>query len=76
MWRCVPFRVQPSLPLHPVQKPAARVQPPAQHSAGMLTQTLHICVLPMQVWAELADGSCRWRQTGGEVKVGSRRRCC
>ena len=22
-----------------------------------------------QVWAELADGSCRWRQTGGEVKV-------
>jgi hypothetical protein len=21
------------------------------------------------VWAELADGSCRWRQTGGEVKV-------
>jgi hypothetical protein len=23
----------------------------------------------LQVWAELADGSCRWRQTGGEVKV-------
>jgi hypothetical protein len=21
------------------------------------------------VWAELSDGSCRWRQTGGEVKV-------
>lgn len=24
---------------------------------------------PPQVWAELGDGSCRWRQTGGEVKV-------
>lgn len=23
----------------------------------------------MQLWAELADGSCRWRQTGSEVKV-------
>jgi len=22
-----------------------------------------------QVWAEMADGSCRWRQTGSEVKV-------
>ncbi len=21
------------------------------------------------MWAELADGSCRWRQTGSEVKV-------
>jgi hypothetical protein len=24
---------------------------------------------PEEVWAELADGSCRWRQTGSEVKV-------
>ncbi|KAL4437013.1 hypothetical protein ABPG75_004152 [Micractinium tetrahymenae] len=24
---------------------------------------------PEEVWTELADGSCRWRQTGGEVKV-------
>jgi hypothetical protein len=24
---------------------------------------------PAQVWTELMDGSCRWRQTGGEVKV-------
>ena len=23
----------------------------------------------LQVWAELADGSCRWRQTGGEIKL-------
>ena len=22
-----------------------------------------------QVWAEMADGSCRWRQTGSEVKI-------
>ena len=22
-----------------------------------------------QVWAEMADGSCRWRQTGSEIKV-------
>ena len=22
-----------------------------------------------QVWAEMADGSCRWRQTGSELKV-------
>lgn len=21
------------------------------------------------MWAELADGSCRWRQTGSEIKV-------
>ena len=25
--------------------------------------------LPLQAWAELADGSCRWRQSGGEVRV-------
>ncbi len=24
---------------------------------------------PEEVWAELADGSCRWRQTGSEIKV-------
>ena len=24
---------------------------------------------PPEVWAEMADGSCRWRQTGSEVKV-------
>ncbi|KAL4859604.1 Serine/threonine-protein phosphatase T [Chlorella vulgaris] len=24
---------------------------------------------PEEVWTELMDGSCRWRQTGGEVKV-------
>uniref|UniRef100_A0A1D1ZP65 CS domain-containing protein n=2 Tax=Auxenochlorella protothecoides TaxID=3075 RepID=A0A1D1ZP65_AUXPR len=24
---------------------------------------------PEELWAELADGSCRWRQTGAEVKV-------
>lgn len=24
---------------------------------------------PSEVWAELADGSCRWRQTSSEVKV-------
>ena len=23
----------------------------------------------LQVWTELADGSCRWRQTGSEIKV-------
>ena len=23
----------------------------------------------LQAWAEMADGSCRWRQTGSEVKV-------
>ena len=22
-----------------------------------------------QVWAEMADGSCRWRQTGSEIKI-------
>ena len=24
---------------------------------------------PEEVWAELADGSCRWRQTGSEIKI-------
>ncbi|KAK9824173.1 hypothetical protein WJX72_008288 [[Myrmecia] bisecta] len=24
---------------------------------------------PREVWAEMADGSCRWRQTGSEVKI-------
>lgn len=24
---------------------------------------------PQEVWAELADGSCRWRQTGSEIRV-------
>ena len=24
---------------------------------------------PREVWAEHADGSCRWRQTGSEVKI-------
>lgn len=24
---------------------------------------------PEEAWAQLADGSCRWRQTGSEVKV-------
>ncbi|PSC67238.1 Tetratricopeptide repeat 28 [Micractinium conductrix] len=24
---------------------------------------------PEEVWTEIADGSCRWRQSGGEVKV-------
>ena len=24
---------------------------------------------PQEVWAEMADGSCRWRQTGSEIKV-------
>ena len=24
---------------------------------------------PEEVWAELADGSCRWRQTGSEIKA-------
>jgi hypothetical protein len=24
---------------------------------------------PEEVWTELADGSCRWRQTGSEIKV-------
>ena len=24
---------------------------------------------PQEVWAEMSDGSCRWRQTGSEVKV-------
>ena len=24
---------------------------------------------PEETWVEIADGSCRWRQTGGEVKV-------
>ena len=24
---------------------------------------------PEEVWAEMADGSCRWRQSGSEVKV-------
>lgn len=24
---------------------------------------------PLQVWTELADGSCRWRQTGSEIKI-------
>ena len=30
---------------------------------------MHPPVLLLKVWTELADGSCRWRQTGGEVKV-------
>ena len=24
---------------------------------------------PAEAWAQLADGSCRWRQSGSEVKV-------
>ena len=24
---------------------------------------------PEELWAQLADGSCRWRQSGSEVKV-------
>ena len=24
---------------------------------------------PEEVWAQLADGSCRWRQTGSEIKI-------
>lgn len=24
---------------------------------------------PQEVWAEMSDGSCRWRQTASEVKV-------
>lgn len=24
---------------------------------------------PEEAWAQLADGSCRWRQTGSEIKV-------
>ncbi len=29
----------------------------------------HLHEYGAQVWAEMADGSCRWRQTGSEVKV-------
>lgn len=32
-------------------------------------QSHHQLLSIPQVWAEMADGSCRWRQTGGEVKV-------
>lgn len=24
---------------------------------------------PEEVWAEMSDGSCRWRQTGSEIKI-------
>ena len=24
---------------------------------------------PEEVWTEIADGSCRWRQSGSEIKV-------
>ncbi len=24
---------------------------------------------PEEAWTQLADGSCRWRQTGSEVKI-------
>ena len=27
------------------------------------------CERPAEAWAQLADGSCRWRQSGSEIKV-------